>query len=246
MAKQLHLPGLEPTKKPAALPPKTETVQKLNNGGTVDTSSLNQLIKKTEKELSKRPEDQPGYDYKKDPNLLRKIKYISKTFDDNDLGDSLDAAIDKEDIELKKLGRAPKNILQRPKPFDNNDKTTYPSNKNQKFLNSGWDALVKIAKEDPNDPNSKEIKNKLTRAYYNPTERSYLNDDELKLIGKHKSQLPKVELPKIDIPRVPEPWSNEPDPETKELEKRFNEMLRQSEERKRPKGLAYLLGVNDE
>ena len=46
MAKQLHFPGLEPTRKPDALPPKTETVIKLNNGGTA----------------SKRIEDQPGYD----------------------------------------------------------------------------------------------------------------------------------------------------------------------------------------
>ena len=102
--KQQYLPGLEPTRKPDALPPKTKTVQKLNNGGTVDTSSLNQLIKKTEKEISKRPEDQPGYNYEKDPNLLRRLKYIAKTFDDNDLGDSLDSAIDKEDIELKSWG----------------------------------------------------------------------------------------------------------------------------------------------
>ena len=66
MAKQLHLPGLEPTRKPDALPPKTETVIKLNNGGTA----------------SKRIEDQPGYDYEKDPNILRRLKYITRTFDD--------------------------------------------------------------------------------------------------------------------------------------------------------------------
>ena len=74
-----------------------------------------------------------GYDYEKDPNILRRLKYITRTFDDNDIGNSLDAAIDKEDIELKKLGKESKNLLQRerPKPFKNEDPSTYPSNKKQ-------------------------------------------------------------------------------------------------------------------
>ena len=83
--KAITLTWIRPTRKPDALPPKTETVIKLNNGGTA----------------SKRIEDQPGYDYEKDPNILRRLKYITRTFDDNDIGNSLDAAIDKEDIELK-------------------------------------------------------------------------------------------------------------------------------------------------
>ena len=199
MAKQLHLPGLEPTRKPDALPPKTETVIKLNNGGTA----------------SKRIEDQPGYDYEKDPNILRRLKYITRTFDDNDIGNSLDAAIDKEDIELKKLGKESKNLLQRerPKPFKNEDPSTYPSNKKQQKLNSTWDALVQSAKDDPNDPNSKDTKKLLMREYNKPSSRKYLSDDELKLIGKHKSQLPK---PAVNIPSPVIPdyraYTPEPDP----------------------------------
>ena len=136
MAKQLHLPGLEPTRKPDALPPKTETVIKLNNGGTA----------------SKRIEDQPGYDYEKDPNILRRLKYITRTFDDNDIGNSLDAAIDKEDIELKKLGEEPKNILkQRPKPFKNEDPSTYPSTEAAEV--KPYNMPIQSAKDDPNDPN---------------------------------------------------------------------------------------------
>ena len=97
---------------------------------TVDTSSLEQEIKKVEKELSedmittkqrsKRLEDQPGYNMEKDPNLLRRIKVMTKVYDGNDIGNALDKAIDNEDKALAKLGRSPQNILHRnkqPKPF---------------------------------------------------------------------------------------------------------------------------------
>ena len=81
---------------------------------TVDTSSLNQLIKKTEKNL--RLEKLPNYNPDNDPNLLRRIKYLTETYDNNDLGTQFDKAIDQEDRELAKLGRDPKNILQRSYP----------------------------------------------------------------------------------------------------------------------------------
>ena len=81
---------------------------------TVDTSSLNQLIKKTEKDL--RLEKQPNYNPDKDPNLLRRIKYLTETYDGVNLGTEYDKAIAQEDRELAKLGRNPKNILQRDYP----------------------------------------------------------------------------------------------------------------------------------
>jgi hypothetical protein len=56
-------------------------------------------------------EDQPGYDVSKDPNLYRRIKLYS----DQDFGPEFDKAIADEDAALKKLGRDPKNILQRGK-----------------------------------------------------------------------------------------------------------------------------------
>ena len=62
---------------------------------------LEQLTDKTEKEIMN------------DPNILRRIKYLSKTYDDIDLGKDFDKAIAQEDKQLAKLGRAPKNILQR-------------------------------------------------------------------------------------------------------------------------------------
>ena len=62
---------------------------------------LEELTNKTEKELMN------------DPNLLRRIKYLTKTYDNIDLGKDFDKAIAQEDKELAKLGRNPKNILQR-------------------------------------------------------------------------------------------------------------------------------------
>ena len=51
--------------------------------------------------------------------------------------------------------------------------------------------LVESAKMDPKDENSKDTKQMLMKQYYNKKGlgREYMNDSELKLIGKHKSQL---------------------------------------------------------
>jgi len=75
-------------------------------------------------------EEQPGYDYNKDPNLLRRIAVLQP-----ELGTpEFKKAIAAEDEALKKLGKDPMNILQRNdiKKFDNNDPTTYPSNPEQR------------------------------------------------------------------------------------------------------------------
>ena len=97
---------------------------------------LEQLTEKTEKEILN------------DPNILRRIKYLSKTYDDIDLGKDFDKAIAQEDKQLAKLGRDPMNILQRNniKKFNNNDPSTYPSNPEQrrKLL-----AQQKLEKEKP-------------------------------------------------------------------------------------------------
>ena len=80
--------------------------------------------------LDKPIENQPGYEIDKDPNLLRRIKMYS----DKDLGPGFDAAIAEEDKALKKLGRDPLTILQQIniKKFDSQDKSSYPSNPEQK------------------------------------------------------------------------------------------------------------------
>ena len=90
------------------------------------------------------------------------------------------------------------NWKQPPKKFDSQDKTTYPSDVDQRQRMSTWDMLVESAKMDPKDENSKDTKRMLMKQYYNKDQRGYMNDNELKLIGKHKSQLEKAK-PIINI-----------------------------------------------
>jgi len=97
-----------------------------------NTTALNENPGAFKKEVkaSEAIENQPGYKIEEDPNLLRRIKLYSS----NDLGPGFDTAIAAEDAELKKLGRDPLTILQRNniKKFDSQDKSTYPSNPEQK------------------------------------------------------------------------------------------------------------------
>ena len=97
-----------------------------------NTTALNENPGAFKKEVkaSQAIENQPGYKIEEDPNLLRRIKLYSS----NDLGPGFDTAIAAEDAELKKLGREPLTILQRNniKKFDSQDKSTYPSNPEQK------------------------------------------------------------------------------------------------------------------
>ena len=89
---------------------------------------------------------------------------------------------------------------QRPKPFNHQERDTYPSDKDQQQKMNTWDMLVESAKLDPKDENSKDTKRMLMKQYYNKKGlgREYMNDSELKLIGKHKSQLEKPK-PIIDV-----------------------------------------------
>ena len=97
-----------------------------------NTTALNENPGAFKKEVkaSEAIENQPGYKIEEDPNLLRRIKLYSS----NDLGPGFDTAIAAEDAELKKLGRDPLTILQRNniKKFDSQDKSSYPSNPEQK------------------------------------------------------------------------------------------------------------------
>ena len=72
------------------------------------------VTKKINKTVSKRIQDQPGYVVEKDPNLLRRISYLSE-LEGNPLGEELDKAIIEEDKALLKLGTKPVNILERNK-----------------------------------------------------------------------------------------------------------------------------------
>ena len=53
----------------------------------------------------------------KDPNILRRIKYYSETYDDVKLGKDFDKAIAAEDKNLAALGRAKPNMYERKHKF---------------------------------------------------------------------------------------------------------------------------------
>ena len=103
------------------------------------------------------------------------------------------------------------NKIQRPKPFNSMDKSTFPSN--QKKAMSTWEIMLDQAKK-PKDRQDRECAKQtreiIMKNYRDKNMRKYLGDDELKLIGKHKSQqvYPEVTIPKVDIdykPYRPEP-----------------------------------------
>ena len=134
------------------------------------------------------------------------------------------------------------NFKQPPKKFDNNDPSSFPSNRNQRQRLTTWDLMVKSAEGNPKE--MKEIRDVLKKSYKsNP---SLLSDQELKIIGKYKSKAPKVELPKIEP--VPIKFTSPippTDPDTERLKQNY---LRIVEENRKEKiknattGLAYLLG----
>jgi hypothetical protein len=168
---------------------------------------LEQLTDKTEKEIMN------------DPNILRRIKYLSKTYDDIDLGKDFDKAIAQEDKQLAKLGRAPKNILQR------NPNKTYrefaPKEATPEQVGKLAERLEK------------------SRQMTGPFEKTL--DKIKKPIKKKLPPVNLVEIPKYQPTDFKLP---EPDPRTKALEENFNRIRKETEDEKRrlrTTGLAGLL-----
>jgi len=152
----------------------------------------------------------------------------------------------------KSIGVEQKNITKekpvRPKPFNSMDKTSYPSDPKQKRAMSTWDIILESAKN-PKDKydreNARQTREVIRDHWKKPEMRKYLGDDELKLIGKHKSQQPEPApiIPSVPIPKF-EPI--EKDPRSIELENRFKKLVQDNEEAKikeQNSGIAGLLGV---
>ena len=90
------------------------------------------------------------------------------------------------------------NWKQPPRKFDSQDKTTYPSDVDQRERMSTWDLYVEKARKFPGDEDSKDTRRMLMKQYYNKDQKGMMTDKELKIIGKHKSQLEKPK-PIIDV-----------------------------------------------
>ncbi len=115
------------------------------------------------------------------------------------------------------------NWKQQPRKFDSQDKTTYPSDVDQRERMSTWDLYVEKARKFPGDEDSKDTRRMLMKQYYNKDQRGDMTDKELKIIGKHKSQLEKPK-PIIDVssfePLI-KPHRPSPEPEVN-----INEVIR--------------------
>jgi len=183
--------------------------------------NLNRVVydPKLKSNTDQRLEKQPGYDYSKDPNLIRRIKYLTETFDDADLGTSLDKAIDNEDKQLAKLGRDPKNILQRKYP-----KEATPGQ--VEYLKNNLDKMKQQNKPTYRKGDAKIIIDELER--------------------QKKLKNPILNSKPVEINFKPLPSLPVEDPRLKELEARVMESKRRSDEeklRQANSGLGGLLGV---
>ena len=201
--------------------------RRLANGGSSDTEVIvnNGKIQTKNEFIKSLPlEEQPGYDADKDPNLLRRIKY----YQGESLGADFDRAIALEDIELKKLGRDPANILQRNRKVD----PLVPKRATTKQMQELKGKIDKY--KDVHFPKEKPFKK--------PT----LKD---KPVRKPNAVPPKTNtiklapLTPINFDLFPKPIVR--DPETEAAEKRYLEIVRKNEEEKfrnANSGLAGLMG----
>ena len=87
------------------------------------------------------------------------------------------------------------NWAQRPKKYSNDDRSTYPSDRDQRQRISSWDAILQSAKG--NKEEMKQVRDTLNRAY--KTMPSSLSQTELKIIGRDKKPEPvKIDTSGID------------------------------------------------
>jgi len=185
-------------------------------GGSSDTEVIvnNGQIQTKKDFLKTLPvEEQPGYEPNKDQNLFRRIKY----FQGQSLGPEFDKAIELEDIELKKLGVNPPNILQR-------------NRKEQPLV----DLKKKIDKyKDVHFPKEKPFK-KLPALKDRPVRKPGA-------VPPKTNTIKMAPLPPISFDLMPKPF--ERDPEIEAAEKRFLESLRRNEEEKRRNATSGLAGI---
>ena len=100
-----------PVRKPNAVPPKTKTIQKFNNGGATQTPKRNFR----EENMSERIE---RLQYIYDGNIPKPKHYDNPNIIDTE------------------------NYKKMPKKFDNNDPSTYPSDRDQRQRISSWDLIL--------------------------------------------------------------------------------------------------------
>ena len=168
--------------------------------------------------------------------LTERFERLHHTYDDGPKPSHYD---NKNIVTMEKRAEL-KEKVSRPKIFKNDDPSTYPSN--QKKTMNTWELMMELAKNPKNRDDrlqAGEMRKTILKNYKNPVMREHLGDDELKLIGKHKSQLaPKVTTKLAYVAPIP-PTPKEPEVPIEEQIKKFAD----AEKQKRISNLRNTVGT---
>ena len=117
------------------------------------------------------------------------------------------------------------NYKQPPKKFDNNDPSTYPSDRSQKQKMNSWDLIMETSKGNPAE--MKEIRN-ILRKTYKSMGPDYLSDRELKMIGMYKPK----KKPIIDVPKLEPKVEVKPEPKVTIPQKPLEQIIKERADRR--------------
>ena len=134
------------------------------------------------------------------------------------------------------------NLGKRPKPFNNNDRSTYVSDRDQKQRLTTWDVILDDTIKNGSAADKKELREYLKEKAKDPITKKYFSKKELNFISTPKPVV-NIPIPKIDFP-IPF-VASAPTPEEKAMEQRFNQMMEDNRKEKiknQNSGLAGLIG----
>ena len=138
------------------------------------------------------------------------------------------------------------NYGKRPKPFNNNDPSSYPSDRDQRQRISSWDLILDTTIKSGTAREKKEMRKYLRDKYKDPNQRKYFSEKEKRFISAYKP--PEVTIPKVDTTILTQNFNPiEQTIEDKIREQQFQKMLEDQRRAKaeRQGGLAYLLGIDE-
>ena len=136
------------------------------------------------------------------------------------------------------------NYGKRPKPFNNNDPSSYPSDRDQRQRISSWDLILDTTIKSGTAREKKEMRKYLRDKYKDPNQRKYFSEKEKRFISAYKP--PEVTIPKVDTTILTQNFKPiEQTIEQKIRDEQFQKLLddQKKAEEDKHKGLAYLLGV---
>ena len=135
------------------------------------------------------------------------------------------------------------NLGKKPKPFNNNDRSTYPSSRDQKQRLNTWDVILDDTIKNGSAADKKEMREYLREKAKDPITKKYFTKKELNFISTPKPVV-NIPIPKIDFSTIP-PVASAPTPEERAMEQRFNQMMEENRKEKikiQNSGLAGLIG----